>query len=57
MLDIDNLNGSCLAIDVNGEFFTLPCDQKSIYACEARVQTVEWMAWFVGNWFSLLLVT
>jgi hypothetical protein len=32
------------------------CFDKTNYACELRVQTVTYFAWFVANWFSVLLV-
>lgn len=61
---LDDMNetesGSCLSIhfdELSGGYFeTVPCSQKSNFICEMRVETVTYFAWFVANWFSLLLV-
>merc|ERR1712204_129337 len=32
------------------------CLEEQSFICELRVETVTYFAWFVANWFSLLLV-
>lgn len=55
--DSDFMNGSCLALKRNQSLLeVVSCTDKMSFACEQRVQTVSYYAWFVANWFSLLLV-
>ena len=49
--------GSCLAFDIEANVFqTVSCIEQSTLVCELRVETVTYFAWFVANWFSVLLV-
>ena len=54
---------SCLAmigeweeLPVEMEFKTISCFEPNNYVCEVRVQTVTYYAWFIANWFSVLMV-
>lgn len=39
-----------------GNYSRVSCLEKANFACELRVETVTYFAWFVANWFSVLLV-
>ena len=61
---VDVANGSCLSLtldpesgSMNESFVTVSCYDSFNYICEMRVQTVTYYAWFVANWFSILLVS
>jgi len=50
---------SCLTIemDLNSTtYMRASCFTASNYVCEVRVQTVTYYAWFLANWFSVLMV-
>jgi len=52
-------NLPCLTIEVTNETTTYvraSCFSDSNYVCEVRVQTVTYYAWFLANWFSVLMV-
>ena len=62
------MNKSCLAVwnhmelidptITNGTltYKNVACFDASRYICELRVETVTYYAWFVANWFSVLMV-
>merc|ERR1719411_1917660 len=50
----NNMTGSCLTY--SSMFESIDCLEHQIFICELRVETVTYFAWFVANWFSLLLV-
>ncbi len=53
----EDAEGSCLAFDIEANVFqTVSCIEQSTFVCELRVETVTYFAWFVANWFSVLLV-
>lgn len=62
LFQVDIANGSCLSLSLdksgsmNESFVTVSCYKPMNYICEMRVQTVTYYAWFVANWFSILLV-
>jgi len=57
---------SCLTIEMYHDqvvlesnsttFMRASCFNTSNYVCEVRVQTVTYYAWFLANWFSVLMV-
>jgi len=49
------MEGSCLTLQ-DTTFSSADCLEERTYICELRVETVTYFAWFVANWFSLLLV-
>jgi len=49
------LSGSCLSLN-DGSMESTNCLEEQSFICELRVETVTYFAWFVANWFSLLLV-
>lgn len=52
-----DLSGSCLRVNfTHGTLSATNCFDEMSFICETRVQTVAYYAWFVANWFSLLLV-
>ena len=62
---VDKISGyeshSCLTIEMVLEsnsptFMRASCFNTSNYVCEVRVQTVTYYAWFLANWFSVLMV-
>jgi len=54
-LPITPMEGSCLTVK-DTTFNSADCLEERTYICELRVETVTYFAWFVANWFSLLLV-
>jgi len=57
MLNVNKtqMEGSCLTMQ--GTIFNSNnCLEEHTFICEMRVETVTYFAWFVANWFSLLLV-
>jgi len=58
MLNLGNttMEGSCLTVVQDTIFSSTECLEEHTYICELRVETVTYFAWFVANWFSLLLV-
>jgi len=53
-INVLNMTGSCLTY--SNIFESIDCLDHQIFICELRVETVTYFAWFVANWFSLLLV-
>jgi len=49
------MKGSCLSLN-DEKYESTNCLEEQIYICELRVETVTYFAWFLANWFSLLLV-
>ncbi len=60
-MDNETMNLDCLLVTMGKNqtttFIRTSCYDKSQYMCEVRVQTVTYFAWFMANWFSVLLVT
>ena len=55
-----NADNQCLVLRLDGnstELVAVSCiEPQASYACEIRVQTVTYYAWFVANWFTFLLI-
>merc|ERR1711997_599518 len=49
------IEGSCLTFQ-DATFSSTDCLKEQHFICEVRVETVTYFAWFIANWFSLLLV-
>merc|ERR1712083_999917 len=49
------MEGSCLTLQ-DTSFSSADCLEERSFICELRVETVTYFAWFVANWFSLILV-
>jgi len=49
------MEGSCLTLQ-DTTFTSVNCLEEHPFICEVRVETVTYFAWFIANWFSLLLV-
>jgi len=49
------MEGSCLTLQ-DTTFTSIDCLEEHSFICEVRVETVTYFAWFIANWFSLLLV-
>jgi len=54
------IEGSCLTCRLglldSWTFSSTDCLKEQHFICEVRVETVTYFAWFIANWFSLLLV-
>lgn len=54
-LDVIVNEGSCLTFQ-DTTYGSVDCLEDQPFVCELRVETVTYFAWFIANWFSLLLV-
>jgi len=54
-LDVIVNEGSCLTFQ-DTTYSSVDCLEDQPFVCELRVETVTYFAWFIANWFSLLLV-